>query len=200
MKLSIQQLQRTLPADNDETRQKIDRALASINEQIDNISEIANSFSEFVKMPVPRTEVFDLVSSVQKAIDLYSQNNNIKINFGTEVPEIFVVGDKMILSRAVTNLILNGLQSVPLTRKPVITVSVSEKGEMGTVEVQDNGSGISDELRKKVFIPNFSTKQGGSGLGLSMAKRGIEHAGGNLWFDSVEGEGTTFYLDLPKNK
>lgn len=200
MKLSIQQLQRTLPADNEETRQKIDRALASINEQIDNISEIANSFSEFAKMPVPRTEVFDLVSAVQKTIDLYAQNNNIKINFRTEAREIMVSGDKMILNRAVNNLVLNGLQSVPPTRKPIISVSVSEKGDMGIVEVQDNGTGISEELRKKVFIPNFSTKQGGSGLGLSMAKRGIEHAGGNLWFESVEGEGTTFYLELPKTK
>lgn len=200
MKLSIQQLQRTLPADNEETRQKIDRALASINEQIDNISEIANSFSEFAKMPVPRSEVFDLVSAAQKTIDLYTQNNNIKINFRTEADEVMVSGDKMILSRAVNNLVLNGLQSVPPTRKPIITVSVSEKGDMGMVEVQDNGAGISDELRKKVFIPNFSTKQGGSGLGLSMAKRGIEHAGGNLWFESVEGEGTTFYLELPKSK
>lgn len=200
MKLSIQQLQRTLPADNEDTRQKIDRALASINEQIDNISEIANSFSEFAKMPVPRTEVFDLVSAVQKTIDLYAQNNNIKINFRTEAREIMVSGDKMILSRAINNLVLNALQAVPPTRKPIISVSVSEKGDMGMAEVQDNGTGISEELRKKVFIPNFSTKQGGSGLGLSMAKRGIEHAGGNLWFESVEGEGTTFYLELPKSK
>lgn len=200
MKLSIQQLQRTLPADNEENRLKIDRALASINEQIDNISEIANSFSEFAKMPVPRTEIFDLVSAVQKTIDLYSQNNNIKINFHTETAVIMVSGDKMILNRAINNLVLNGLQSVPPTRKPIISVSVSEKGDMGMVEVQDNGTGISEELRKKVFIPNFSTKQGGSGLGLSMAKRGIEHAGGNIWFESVEGEGTTFYLELPKSK
>lgn len=200
MKLSIQQLQRTLPAGDEENRQKIDRALASINEQIDNISEIANSFSEFAKMPVPRTEVFDLVSAVQKAVDLYTQNNNIKIRFRMEADEIMVSGDKMILSRAVNNLVLNGLQSVPATRKPIISVSVSEKGDMGMVEVQDNGTGISEELRKKVFIPNFSTKQGGSGLGLSMAKRGIEHAGGNIWFESVEGEGTTFYVELPKSK
>jgi two-component system nitrogen regulation sensor histidine kinase NtrY len=200
MKLSIQQLQRTLPADNDETRKKIDRALESINEQIDNISDIANSFSEFAKMPVPRTEIFDLVSAVEKTVDLYSQNNQIYVQFETSASEILVQGDKMILTRAVTNLIINGMQSVPPTRKPVIKVWVSEKEEMGMVEVKDNGVGIAEDVRKKVFIPNFSTKLGGSGLGLSMAKRGVEHAGGNIWFETVEGEGTSFFLELPKPK
>lgn len=200
MKLSIQQLLRTLPADSDETRKKIDRALGSINEQIDNISEIANSFSEFAKMPVPRIEIFDLVAVVENTVYLYTQSNHIYIKFETDSPQIFVSGDKMILSRAVTNLIINGIQSVPPSRKPIIQVLVTDKGEMGMVEVKDNGVGISEELRKKVFIPNFTTKLGGSGLGLSMAKRGIEHAGGNIWFDSVVGEGTTFYLDLPKSK
>jgi two-component system nitrogen regulation sensor histidine kinase NtrY len=200
MKLSIQQLLRTLPADSDETRKKIDRALGSINEQIDNISEIANSFSEFAKMPVPRKEIFDLVSVVENTVYLYTQSNHIYIKFETDSPQIFVSGDKMILTRAVTNLIINGIQSVPPSRKPIIQVTVTDKGEMGMVEVKDNGVGINEELRKKVFIPNFTTKLGGSGLGLSMAKRGIEHAGGNIWFDSVEGEGTTFYLDLPKSK
>ena len=65
------------------------------------------------------------------------------------------------------------------------------------IEVKDNGSGIPEEIRKKVFIPNFSTKVGGSGLGLAMAKRGIEHAGGNIWFETEEGVGTTFFIDLP---
>jgi signal transduction histidine kinase len=67
------------------------------------------------------------------------------------------------------------------------------------IEVKDNGSGIAESIRKKVFIPNFSTKVGGSGLGLAMAKRGIEHAGGNIWFETVEEEGTTFFIDLPAN-
>jgi two-component system nitrogen regulation sensor histidine kinase NtrY len=200
MKLSIQQLQRTLPIDNPENSRKIERALTSINEQIDNISDIANSFSEFAKMPVPRNELFDLVSAVQKIIDLYIQNNNIKIDFVTDSSEIMVSADRMILSRAVTNLILNGIQSVPANRTPVIKVVVSGKRDTGLVEVRDNGSGIAEEVRNKVFIPNFSTKVGGSGLGLSMAKRGIEHSGGNLWFESVIGEGTTFYLELLKPK
>ena len=201
MKLSIQQLQRTLPMDDPKSRDRIQRALNSLTEQIDNISEIANSFSEFAKMPVPRNERFDLVSAVQKTSDLYSQNNNIKIDFEASEKEIFVLGDRMLVNRVITNLILNGIQSVPPIRQPEIRVKVYKNPEenFGMIEVKDNGAGIPESIRKKVFIPNFSTKVGGSGLGLAMAKRGIEHAGGNIWFETVEGEGTTFFVDLPAN-
>ena len=199
MKLSIQQLQRTLPMDDPKSRDRIQRALNSLNEQIDNISEIANSFSEFAKMPVPRNERFELVATVQKTTDLYSQNNNIKIDFDSKETEIFVLGDRMLVNRVITNLILNGIQSVPPIRLPEIKVKVykNEEENFGMIEVKDNGSGIPEEIRKKVFIPNFSTKVGGSGLGLAMAKRGIEHAGGNIWFETEEGVGTTFFIDLP---
>jgi two-component system, NtrC family, nitrogen regulation sensor histidine kinase NtrY len=199
MKLSIQQLQRTLPTDDPKSRDRIQRALNSLTEQIDNISEIANSFSEFAKMPVPRNEKFDLIAVAQKTTDLYSQNNNIKIIFETKFSEILVIGDRLLLSRVITNLILNGIQSVPPVRQPEIKVRVykNPEGNFGMLEVSDNGTGIAEEVRKKVFIPNFSTKVGGSGLGLAMAKRGIEHAGGNIWFETYEGLGTTFFVDLP---
>lgn len=199
MKLSIQQLQRTLPMDDPKSRDRIQRALNSLTEQIDNISEIANSFSEFAKMPVPRNERFDLVSVSQKTTDLYSQNNNIKIDFDTSDKEVFVNGDRLLVSRVITNLILNGIQSVPPIRQPQIKVKIykNEEENYGIIEIKDNGSGIAEEVRKKVFIPNFSTKVGGSGLGLAMAKRGIEHAGGNIWFETEEGVGTTFFVDLP---
>jgi len=199
MKLSIQQLQRTLPMDDPKSRDRIERALNSLTEQIDNISEIANSFSEFAKMPVPRNEKFDLVPVVQKTTDLYSQNNNIKILFESKYKQMFVNGDRLLVSRVITNLILNGIQSVPPLRQPEIKVKVYKNPEenFGIIEVSDNGEGIPEDVRKKVFIPNFSTKVGGSGLGLAMAKRGIEHAGGNIWFETEEGVGTIFFIDLP---
>ena len=201
MKLSIQQLQRTLPMDDPNSGDRIQRALNSLTEQIDNISEIANSFSEFAKMPIPRNEKFDMVVAVQKSVDLYSQNNNMKIDFETSNKEIFVMGDRLLLNRVICNLITNGIQSVPPIRQPEIRVKVykNQKENFGMIEVKDNGSGIAENFRKKVFIPNFSTKVGGSGLGLAMAKRGIEHAGGNIWFETVEDEGTTFFIDLPAN-
>lgn len=202
MKLSIQQLQRTLPSDDIKQKQRMERALNSLTEQIDNISEIANSFSEFAKMPIPKSEIFDMVPTVQKTVDLYSQNNNIKIDLEILTDSIMVKGDRLLLSRVVTNLIINGIQAVSPFKQAEIKVRVykSDEENSGIVSVEDNGSGIPEDIRKKVFIPNFSTKIGGSGLGLAMAKRGIEHSGGNIWFDTIIDQGTTFFVDLPINQ
>jgi two-component system, NtrC family, nitrogen regulation sensor histidine kinase NtrY len=197
MKLSIQQLQRTLPVEDPKLKDRMKRALNSLTEQIDNISEIANSFSEFAKMPVPKTEKFDMVDTVQKTVDLYQQSNNIKIEFVSDDSEIWVSGDRLFFSRVITNLILNGIQAVPPVRQAKIEVKVYKETKNGTVAIKDNGTGIPEEVKKKVFITNFSTKVSGSGLGLAMAKKGIEHAGGNIWFETVENEGTTFFVDLP---
>lgn len=199
MKLSIQQLQRTLPLDNPKSKQRIERALNSLNEQIDNISEIANSFSEFAKMPVPRSEEFDLVEVIQKVTDLYTTNKNSDFHLHFLQPKLLVRGDRQLMSRVLTNLIINGLQSVPIDKRPKIEISAykNEEDSFAIVEVKDNGAGVPEEIHEKVFIPNFSTKVGGSGLGLALAKRGIEHGGGNIWFDTEAGIGTTFYVDLP---
>ncbi|WP_304233227.1 HAMP domain-containing sensor histidine kinase [Jiulongibacter sediminis] len=199
MKLSIQQLQRTLPTLEDTTRGRIERSLNSLTEQIDNISEIANSFSEFAKMPVPRSEVFELGTVVQRTAYLYAQDNGLDINIDIKDQGLMVRSDHQLINRVVTNLIINGIQSVPEDRKPQIEVKVygHHKDKFAIIEVKDNGSGIPEENREKVFMPNFSTKVDGSGLGLAMAKRGVEHSGGNIWFETDENKGTTFYVDLP---
>ena len=199
MKLSIQQLQRTLVVDNPKAKERIGRALNSLTEQIDNISEIANSFSEFAKMPVPRNEVFDLVPLIQKSADLYAEDERISLNAYIKEKEAWVVGDRQFMSRVITNLIINGIQSVPPDKRAIINLRLyrNEDDNLAIIEIQDNGSGIPENIRQRVFIPNFTTKVGGSGLGLAMARRGVEHAGGNIWFETETERGTTFFIDLP---
>ena len=199
MKLSIQQLQRTMVVDNPKTKERIARALNSLTEQIDNISEIANSFSEFAKMPVPRNEVFDLVPLIQKSADLYAEDERISLNAYIKEKEAWVLGDRQFMSRVITNLIINGIQSVPKERRAIINLRLyrNEDDNIAIMEIQDNGSGIPENIRQRVFIPNFTTKVGGSGLGLAMARRGVEHAGGNIWFETETDKGTTFFIDLP---
>ena len=65
------------------------------------------------------------------------------------------------------------------------------------IKVHDNGKGIPESIRDRIFMPNFSTKFTGSGIGLAVARRGIEHAGGRIWFESEVNVGTTFYIELP---
>jgi signal transduction histidine kinase len=64
--------------------------------------------------------------------------------------------------------------------------------------INDNGTGIAKDVVERVFIPRFSTKDEGHGIGLAVAKHGIEHAGGTIWFETEWGKGTTFYLQLPE--
>lgn len=108
-----------------------------------------------------------------------------------------VIGDRQLMGRILTNLLINGIQSVPSDRKPSISLKLYTRDEEVQIEIHDNGVGIPEAIRTKVFLPNFSTKRGGSGLGLAIAKRGVEHAGGSIWFETIEGVGTSFFLSLP---
>jgi signal transduction histidine kinase len=107
------------------------------------------------------------------------------------------MGDAQLMGRIFSNLIINGIQSVPEGTIPKIEIGLLTNNNQIVIEFKDNGSGIPEEIRDKIFIPNFSTKGTGSGIGLSIAKRGIEHAGGQLWFETTTGEGTTIFVELP---
>lgn len=197
MKLTLQQLHRILPAENPSTKRLVDKAFSSLIDQIDNISDIANSFADFAKMPVPKNELFDLVPVVQKTLHLYSDDRNISLRTNIRPRSAYVVGDPQLMSRILTNLIINAVQAVPASRKPEIRVSLTTGDEFVVLDVSDNGAGIPEPIRQKVFMPNFSTKDGGNGVGLAVAKRGVEHANGSIWFETSEERGTTFYISLP---
>ena len=79
----------------------------------------------------------------------------------------------------------------------VISVSEDIKAESIIIKVTDNGEGIPMEMQTKIFIPNFTTKSSGTGLGLAMSKTIVEQAKGKIWFETVENEGTTFFVELP---
>lgn len=199
MKLTLQQLQRTLPAaeGDSKARRMLTRTFDSLLEQIDNLSDIATSFSEFAKMPLPKNEVFEITSVLNKTADLYADNIRISLTRQVQKGPVMVTGDRHMMGRILTNLIINGIQSVPPNRRPTIELKLFTNENDVNIEVHDNGLGVPEMIRSKVFLPNFSTKEGGSGLGLAIAKRGIEHAGGNIWLETTAEIGTSFFISLP---
>lgn len=199
MKLTLQHLLR-LQADNKlEDSSMLKRPIETLITQVDTLSDIATSFSTFAKMPLPKNEVMDFKKVVNETIELFKsrEKGNIQFVDSTEQELVEIKGDDQLFGRIIANLIINGIQSVDGRKKPQIMVNLSIKDSCAILSVEDNGRGIPKSIKNKIFIPNFSTKSEGSGLGLAIAKRGVETAGGKIWYESIEGKGTTFFLSFP---
>ncbi|MBW7468241.1 GHKL domain-containing protein [Pontibacter aydingkolensis] len=201
MKLSLQYLQKAIAEKKPNTEQLIEKISHTLITQINILSDIATSFSSFTSMPEPKQERIDVAAALRKSADLHNDPATAIVETNFDGQEVVVVADENLMVRTFNNLLLNAIQAVPATRKPHIRISLNHQpGDKVLIAIKDNGSGIPEDIKKKVFIPNFSTKYTGSGIGLAVAKRGIENAGGQIWFETEEGKGTTFYISLPLAK
>ena len=202
MKLSLQHLKRRLQEEyrtgmDAQEVQAVEKPVDNLLLQVDTLNDIASSFSSFAQMPIPKSELYELEAVVRKTVGLYEDGQQ-EIDLAIQGTNFWVVGDEQLMGRILSNLIINAKQSVPREQKACIKVSLQRAGlDRLILKVSDNGTGVAREIQNKVFMPNFSTKYAGSGIGLAVAKRGIEHAGGRITFDSKEGVGTTFYIELP---
>jgi len=189
MKLTLQHLDRIMDQKNESRK-----SLSTLLSQVDTLDQIVTSFSHFAKMPDPENETINIVQELEKTINLHPDKN---ITFQFQDEETLISGDRKLFGRIFNNIILNAFQSMSTVSNPVLKVSVDKKEQKALMTFRDIGTGISDKIKDKVFVPNFSTKASGSGIGLAVAKRGIEHAGGRIWFEPNLPEGTVFYIELP---
>lgn len=195
MKLTLQHLQRIASREQAPLARPVETLLA----QIDTLSDIATSFSAFAKMPIPKEEKMDITKVVLETLALYESSDDMRLVQEVDNRQpLYVKADRKLFGRILTNLILNGKQAVPEDRTATLRVSIQQPtAGIVRVTVTDNGNGIPPDIQKKIFMPSFTTKSTGSGIGLAVAKRGIEHAGGRIWFETQEGMGTTFVIELP---
>lgn len=194
MKLTLQHLQRIMQGENE----SIKRYFTSLLEQIDTLSDISASFAAFAVMPIPKEEIFDVAKVLHQTALLYRSAERVKIELQIAEGAFFVSGDSKLMGRIFSNLILNAIQAMPPEREPEVSIVLAaESTKHILIAFADNGIGISEETQKKIFLPYFTTKTTGSGIGLAVAKRGIEHAKGRIWFESAPDSGSTFFIELP---
>ena len=197
MKLTLQHLRRMLEKEIPNNTLLVEKPINSLLHHVDTLSDIAESFSTFAQMPTPVNEKFEIASLLRQTISLYVNQEGGEIDTDIEEGEFYVMGDAQWMGRIFSNLIINGFQAVPENRDSLLKISLKNTGSKILLEFKDNGTGIPENIREKIFVPNFSTKFSGSGIGLAVAKRGVEHAGGKIWFETIENMGTSFFIELP---
>ena len=195
MRLTVQSFERKFNPEDSDIRNKVKEYSRTLIQQIDVMSSIASAFSDFAQMPTKRKEKVEVVRVVKMAIDLFDKAS---VSYETSSEKIYLQIDKTQLVRVVNNLVQNSIHATKRVECPEILVRVSENSTHVEVQVKDNGEGIANELKNKVFEPRFTTKTSGMGLGLPMIKKIIESYNGLLSFVSDEGKGTLFKVLIPK--
>jgi signal transduction histidine kinase len=196
MKLSIQHLVRAWKQKDEALDALFDRVTQAQLQQIDSLSEIATAFSSFASMPKPNLETLDVREVIQATVALYEQAEEAMVTYEGYDKPLWVKADRDQFARALQNLVKNALQAIP-EGGGTVQLRTEPFSDKVKILVIDSGTGIPEEIKDRVFQPNFSTKNSGMGLGLAMVKRTVESFGGSIRFETQQGKGTTFILELP---
>lgn len=200
MKLNVQYLKRAIEDKRDNVEELTERVCNILVEQIDNLTHIATEFSAFAKLPVAEPEAINVVIKILSLVKLFEVDERVTIEFRYEKSDLYVYIDNSYFIRAITNVIKNGIQAVPKDKQAVITISAIKVYTSVLITIEDNGMGIPKEIIDKMFMPYFTSKSSGTGIGLSMTKNMIEVSNGTITFETEENKGTTFYITLPISK
>jgi signal transduction histidine kinase len=149
-------------------------------------------------MPSAKPEMVNLIDKIESCRTLFGDSGSVPIHLNNEAGDpVMVKADGEQLIGVFNNLIKNAIQSIPASREGLVEITVHRTIDKIVVAIKDNGKGVPDAIRNDLFVPSFTTKTGGMGLGLAISRRVVENAGGRIWFESEEGLGSVFYIELP---
>jgi PAS domain S-box-containing protein len=195
MRLWLENLKESLSSDGDGPSQQ---AVQVLDKEIDRLDQVVKRFLDFTRpmdVRLEATQLADLLTEVLEIAKPQLQKSNIQIAqlLPIDVPEVYV--DRALLKQAVLNLVLNAAEAMPNGGQ--LRLMLSRRGEMAEITVGDTGNGIPQENKQKIFQLFFTTRPGGSGIGLASTFRIVQLHNGSIDFTSEVGRGTTFRIELP---
>ncbi|HUL35146.1 MAG TPA: ATP-binding protein [Candidatus Eisenbacteria bacterium] len=195
MRLWLENLKESLPGDADGAALQ---AVHVLDTEIDRLDAVVKRFLDFSKpmdVRLEPTQLADLLRDVLEVAKPQLQKANVQVAqlLPIGIPEVFV--DRDLLKQAVLNLVLNAVEAMPNGGQ--LQLTLSRRGEIAEITVGDTGKGILPENRQKVFQLFFTTRPGGSGIGLASTFRIVQLHNGSIDFTSEVGRGTTFRIELP---
>jgi signal transduction histidine kinase len=201
VQLNLQLLQEDMRADDPAYSRLIHR-LNTVKNETSRLREILDDFLRYAgRLEIDRRPV-ELNALLEELVDFFTpqaQAQRVQLRLRKSDTPVTVPADPKLLKQALLNLMINGVQAMSSTGGELI-LGVSNDGEDAAIDVIDTGPGIPTDAVDKIFQAYYSTKKGGTGLGLPMAKRIVDEHGGSLTVKSEPGKGTDFSLRLPRNR
>ena len=196
MRLWLENLKESLSYDGDSTASR--QAVQVLDKEIDRLDQVVKRFLDFTRPMDVRLEATQLADLLKEVLEIAKpQLEKANILLATllpiDVPEVYV--DRALLKQAVLNLVLNAAEAMPNGGQ--LRLVLSRRGEMAEITVGDTGKGIPPENQQKIFQLFFTTRPGGSGIGLASTFRIVQLHNGSIDFTSEVGRGTTFRIELP---
>jgi PAS domain S-box-containing protein len=194
MRLWLENLKESLPPENDASAQ----AVRVLDNEIDRLDRVVKRFLDFtrpVEMHVDDLQLAPILSQVAEVARPQIERAKVKLDLRLADGVPPVRGDAELLRQAVLNLVLNAVEAMPDGGK--LTISLEARGDAALILVGDTGRGIPPEQRSRVFQLFFTTRKGGSGLGLATTFRIVQLHNGSIDFVSEAGKGTAFRIELP---
>jgi len=182
-----------------ETLNELSTGLKIIHRRSQHLNSFVDTYRKLAELPQPDLKKISLTNIIRNTLDLYSQqfdNKKIKLIFSSD-SESFILADQQQIEQVLINLISNSLYALEQTENPEIQIRIIEEEKRTLLTLTDNGTGIDNDIKGNIFIPYFTTRKDGSGIGLTLAKSIMEAHGGMIHFNSKKGT-TSFTLSFIK--
>ena len=183
---------------DENTISELSEGLDIIKKRSYHLTSFVDAYRKLTELPLPNKKNINLVNIINNTIRLYKQeftSRNIKVLFKAK-NKITLNADKQQIEQILINLISNCLYALDRTENPTIEIKVLEEINRIHLQVIDNGIGISSEIKDTIFIPYFTTRKNGSGIGLTLTKSIVEAHKGIIYFNSINGK-SIFTLSFP---
>ena len=199
IQLSAQRLRRRLAGERSpEEKRLLEEATATIIQEVDALKQLVDEFSRFARMPALTLRPTDLGRLLESVVGLYRESHpalSIKASFSPDLPPLEVDPDQ--IKRAVLNLVDNAVEAVGQTGEVTVQTVWLPQASRARIIVTDDGPGIAADDKEKLFVPYFSTKATGMGLGLPIVHQIVTDHGGTIWVEDNPPRGSRFVIELP---
>lgn len=172
------------------------QAIQTIHRRSKGLLDFVENYRKLTRIPPPTLQIFpvaDLFGDIRKLVS----GEKVPIDFTVRQPELRIYADRVMIEQVLINLLKNAVEACSDSPSPEVRVEAFRRDGMPVITVSDNGSGIVPEALDKIFVPFFTTKPGGSGIGLSVCRQIMNRHGGNILVSSEMEKGTVFTLQFP---